>query len=388
VAMQAVYRLLIHGRIPDLGQHAHMPPVENEEAEKTNEVMVQELVASGAIRSGPVRRAFERVDRKTFVPNKDVGYIYNDMPIRQGVHHLSAPAIYAEALEALLPLREGMSFLNVGSGSGYFSCLVSSIIGPTGTSRGIDIHPELIAFAEARAKRLGFPLEFRVGNCHDLDPSKSMRFDRIYVGACATDRAQHLYHLLEVGGVLVAPFQTQARIQQLRRVTRIAEREWQVDVLKLVQFAHLVEPEPEVPFGLPAPVWTRESHNRYPSAFRSALETILFGRWPDSHRVFPAEIWLEHIFPWIPKKWFVPNQMPAIMETICASCKVQAPAPDEVGCKRGRLGSIEIDLDATTRAETETIPATDLDEVEDSSESEDWSEVVELDLDIVRFRAG
>jgi len=375
---------LLHA--PDPGQHAHMPP-EDEDVERTNEAMVQELVRSGAIRSGDVRRAFGQVDRREFVPNKGVGYIYNDMPIRQGVHHLSAPAIYAEALEALLPLREGMSFLNVGSGSGYFSCLVSSIIGPTGTSRGIDIHPELITFAEARAKQFDFPLEFRVGNCHDLDPSQSMRFDRIYVGACAPERAQHLYELLEVGGVLVAPFQTQARIQQLRRVTRIAEREWEVDVLKLVQFAPLAEPEPEVPFGLPAPVWTRESHNRYPRAFRSALETILLGRWSDAQRAFPTEIWLEHIFPWIPKKWFVPNQMPAVMDTICASCKVQAHTPDEVEYKRGRLGSLEMELDATTRAETETIHTNELDEDPSESGSEAWSEV-EVDLDAVRFRAG
>ena len=50
------------------------------------------------------------------------------MPIRNGIQHLSAPGIYGVALEAL-DLADGQSFLNVCSGTGYFSAVAARILG-------------------------------------------------------------------------------------------------------------------------------------------------------------------------------------------------------------------------------------------------------------------
>jgi protein-L-isoaspartate(D-aspartate) O-methyltransferase len=241
------------------------------------------------------------VDRKLFAPTTEAAFVYADMPIRSGRHHLSAPGIYAEALEALLPLREGQSFLNIGSGSGYFSSVVASIIGPTGTAHGVEIHGDVVEYARSKCDSLGLGhLEFVQGNAYDLDPTKCMRYDRIYVGACASARSKHLYELLEVGGVLVAPFQTVQRLQQLRRVTRRSETVWYVEILKLVQFARLQESETRIPFGLAEPVWSPETHARFPAAYRKALAVLVRGR-----SKLPREVWMYHIFPWVPKKWFV-----------------------------------------------------------------------------------
>ena len=53
---------------------------------------------------------------------------YADRPFKQGYVHISAPHMYATVLEQL-ELQPGHSFLNIGSGSGYFSCLVACMLG-------------------------------------------------------------------------------------------------------------------------------------------------------------------------------------------------------------------------------------------------------------------
>ena len=94
--------------------------------------MIQMLISQGNISTEAVIQAFRKVSRGDFIDPPDDGQAeevrYINMPFRNGVQHLSAPSIYATALEAL-ELGEGMSFLNVCSGTGYLSALVSEIVG-------------------------------------------------------------------------------------------------------------------------------------------------------------------------------------------------------------------------------------------------------------------
>lgn len=52
----------------------------------------------------------------------------------------------SEVLEGL-ELKPGLSFLNVGSGTGYLSTLVGLIIGTSGISHGIEINNLVVEYA-------------------------------------------------------------------------------------------------------------------------------------------------------------------------------------------------------------------------------------------------
>ena len=56
---------------------------------------------------------------------------HTDQPIKEGNIHISAPHIYGVIVEGLeLPRNSAMTFLNVGSGTGYLTCIAASILGP------------------------------------------------------------------------------------------------------------------------------------------------------------------------------------------------------------------------------------------------------------------
>mmetsp|Transcript_7457 Transcript_7457/g.13587 ORF Transcript_7457/g.13587 Transcript_7457/m.13587 type:complete len:85 (-) Transcript_7457:1511-1765(-) len=62
---------------------------------------------------------------------------HSDQPLKEGNVHISAPHIYGSAIEALdLVPNSSTSFLNIGSGTGYISCIAAEILGPNSLNFG------------------------------------------------------------------------------------------------------------------------------------------------------------------------------------------------------------------------------------------------------------
>mmetsp|Transcript_149802 Transcript_149802/g.272728 ORF Transcript_149802/g.272728 Transcript_149802/m.272728 type:complete len:511 (-) Transcript_149802:169-1701(-) len=300
----------------------------------SNRAMVEELEQSGTLTTPDCIRAFHAIDRRHFWVPESGTVPYVDLPLRHGLLHQSAPHIYARALESLMPLKPGMSFLNVGSGTGYFSSLVSELIGDSGIIDGLDIWPETVAHAQECCQNINKGhLHFAVGNVYQLDVDQGMRYDRIYLGACANSRSKYLYRLLEVGGVLVGPFQA-GHMQQLRRVVRKTEAHFVVEILNSVQFSTLVEPTPVDPqsprsesadsnsrsiglrgvpftFALRECPWSLERNMAYPASFRQVADVVLNGLPRDPEVMcLPPEIWV-NVLPWCSRMWFDVSPPPA-----------------------------------------------------------------------------
>ena len=212
--------------------------------------LVERLQEVGALTSPAVKAAFAAVDRRTYCVGAEAGECYSDRPVRAEpspacVVHLSAPSIYTRSLEAL-ELRRGLSFLNVGSGTGCVSTIVASLIGRHAVHHAVEVRPQLVELATRLAYERGLEgVSFHCASVHDIDAAASMRFDRIYIGAGVrladiaststststptpppppgmrpADKAPIL-GLLRVGGIAVGPFENEEDGEQhLMKATR------------------------------------------------------------------------------------------------------------------------------------------------------------------------
>lgn len=271
----------------------------------TNDALVDHLKSSGSIRSPAIEAAFRVVDRAEFLP-VDTSEGYDDAPVRHGYFHMSQPSLYADALENL-DLRPGLSFLNVGSGTGYLSSIVSEITGPA-MHHGIDLHQEVLDHAEKmfRKQHKDYIQVFRV-NVHDVDLVLSPRYDRIYLGACAGGVSKQTLALLQVGGVCVGPFET-ATGQYIRRIVRKSEDRFEAKNLKQVSFGRLQPSETSSgpKFLLPSTAWTPETHKSHSPGFKKAVHTVLLCTTkPESPiHVLPRDLLVKHVFGFMHPRCF------------------------------------------------------------------------------------
>lgn len=93
-----------------------------------NDDLVDNLKEADYIKTPLVERVFRAVDRADYYVEEQRISAYKDLAWKHGHLHLSAPCIYSEVMESLL-LEEGLSFLNLGSGTGYLSTMVGLILG-------------------------------------------------------------------------------------------------------------------------------------------------------------------------------------------------------------------------------------------------------------------
>jgi len=285
----------------------------------TNESMVEYMLSKDIISSDGVVQAFQATDRGFFLSSEGAN-VYLNSPIREGILHLSAPGIYGLAIEAL-SFSEGLSFLNVGSGTGYVSAIAARLLGARAMHYGIEIQPKLVEYSRAKLDQLGHAsVQLLHLDAATLEPESSMRFDRIYVGAGASEDATFLMRMLEVGGILVGPFDSEGGSQRLIKCVRSSENHFSISELMAVHFTPLARyPRSSKPqaVSLCAPRWSPEIHRRFPPKHRAVIMTMLalHGRPDCLLSLLPKEVLIELIFPHISYSWFSggaePGQTPS-----------------------------------------------------------------------------
>ncbi|CAG9819140.1 unnamed protein product [Phaedon cochleariae] len=219
---------------------------------QNNDDLIDNLLEADYIKTSMIERVFRAVDRAEYFLAEARGNAYKDLAWKCGNLHLSAPCIYSEVMEGL-SIEPGMSFMNLGSGTGYLSTMVGLILGSCGVNHGIEYHLDVVQYANKKLeefkKHSGAIDEFDYcepkfiqGNCLCLTSECNARYDRVYCGAaCPPQYENYMKNLLKVGGILVMPLN-----DHLVQILRTSKTNWNTKSLLPVSFATLIQPPEEI----------------------------------------------------------------------------------------------------------------------------------------------
>lgn len=201
---------------------------------------VAEQVEARGVRDPLVLAAMRAVPREEFVPDDLKQQAYEDSPLAIGAKQtISQPYIVALMVEAL-NLWGGEKVLEIGAGSGYAAAVLSEIAGDVFTIERIG---QLAERAAANLAAAGYA-NVHVRHADGTEGwAEEAPFDAILVSAGAPDIPKSLMHQLRIGGHMVVPVGSDVRAQELVRVTRIDENEFEREDLADVRFVPLIGKE-------------------------------------------------------------------------------------------------------------------------------------------------
>lgn len=199
--------------------------------------LLMQLRNSG-IRDTAVLSAMEQVPREWFVDDTFRDHAYEDtaLPIAQG-QTISQPTVVA-AMSQALELGARMRVLEIGTGSGYQTAILSKLARRVYT---IERHKELMTLAEARFRELGLHNVITKRGDGTKGWKEAAPFERIIVTAAAADIPQAYIDQLAPGGVMVIPVGENVANQTLFRLRKNKDGEVMREALMSVRFVPLVK---------------------------------------------------------------------------------------------------------------------------------------------------
>ncbi len=186
--------------------------------------------------------AMRAIDRKDFIQGIFANRAYEDMPLPIACDQtISQPSIVGLMTQAL-DIRPRDKILEVGTGSGYQTAILSQLGRRVYT---VDRHRPLVREARAVFKRLELNNITTITGDGSFGLPEQAPFERIIVTAAAEDPPPPLLAQLQVGGIMVLPVGRSDAVQRLIKVTKVKRGEeapsLDYEELLQVRFVPLVE---------------------------------------------------------------------------------------------------------------------------------------------------
>lgn len=179
--------------------------------------LVNELKQKG-IKSIAVLQAIDKIPRHLFMDSSFLKFAYQDNAFQIGEGQtISQPYTVAYQSE-LLDVRKGDTVLEIGTGSGYQSAVLSALGAKV---YSIERHKKLSDKAKVMLEKLGCNVKCFYGDGYKGLPAFAP-FDRVIVTAAAPYIPEDLLQQLKPNGILVIP-EGEGKTQIMKRIRKTAD---------------------------------------------------------------------------------------------------------------------------------------------------------------------
>jgi len=195
-----------------------------------------ELLREKGISDEQVLEAIDRIPRHLFMDNAFVNFAYKNQAFPIGSEQtISHP--YTVAFQTqLLELKKGDKVLEIGTGSGYQSCVLMEM-GVKVFS--IERHRSLHLKSKQKLNELGYFPKVFFGDGYKGLPSFAP-FDKIIITAAAPYIPEELKSQLKIGGFMIIPL-GESETQEMKRLTKISETEFKTETFGDFSFVPMLQ---------------------------------------------------------------------------------------------------------------------------------------------------
>ncbi len=202
-----------------------------------NSALVRYLVDSGKLKTPKIIEAFEKVPRHLFVTQEHINEAYIDepLPLIEGTT-IPQPSVMAIMLEEL-ELKEGDKVLEIGTGSGWGTALISYCVGSKGLVISLEGDMFVAGFAKKNLQKIKGVENIEIfiadgsGGYERRSP-----YDKIIYGTAMPNIPINVLRQLKINGILVAPV-GRKDLQKIKKIVRIKENKYDEKDLDEVVFS-------------------------------------------------------------------------------------------------------------------------------------------------------
>jgi len=206
--------------------------------------MLEQQVRPSDVLDSRVLEALKNIERNQFVDEGFSGLAYADTALPIGFGQLVlAPVVQGRLLQAI-NVQADEHVLEIGTGTGYFTALLSELAQHVTT---VEIVPELAALAQTNLEKIAVNnVTYCVGDASQGWPLTD-RIDVIIATAAFEIVPDEYLQSLAVGGRMLAVVgkDSDMTVQIIRRIT---EREWQTDSVFETSIPAMLNAEPKPKF--------------------------------------------------------------------------------------------------------------------------------------------